>query len=232
MVLPSTQNHLDVKDIEQGVILLKDGSASMVVQVNSLNFDLLSEPEQDGIIGAYSGFLNSLSFYVQVLIISRRTDVSSYLSKVSQAQERQQNQLLKERLGNYKDFVQQLISKNDVLDKCFYIIVPYKSPLTGGSNNNSPLNMLKKSFGIGGQSKELRFDKADLLKRAFIDLEPKRDHVIEQLRRCGLKAEQLNTEQLITLMYELYNQDSAKNQPLQDEAKNYTTPIVEPKIRL
>lgn len=231
MIQASTQSHLDVKDIDKNLVVLKDGGVSLVLQINSLNFDLLSEPEQDAIIASYSGLLNSLSFYIQVLVISKRTDVSTYLSKVSQAQERQTNPLIKEKIASYKSFVQQLISKNDVLAKNFYIVVPFKSPLASGGSN-SPIDTLKKAFGISAtSSKEIRFDKADLIKRALIDLEPKRDHIMEQLRRCGLKSQQLNSEQLVTLFYEIYNQDQAKSQPINEGVESYTTPIVEPLIK-
>jgi len=230
-IVASTQEHLDIEDIDQDLVILKDGGAAMVLQTTSLNFDLLSEPEQDGIIAAYSGLLNSLSFYIQVLLISKRTDVSTYLQLVSQAEQTQQNPLLKEKIKHYKEFVQQLISKNEVLDKQFYIIIPYRLAVI--KSKESPLDHLKKSFGFNVTPKRSRrFDKRETIKRAMIDLGPKKDHIIGQLNRCGLKAKQLETQELIKLFYYIYNPDTARSQPLSKDVEEYTTPIVEPDIKM
>src|SRR3990167_9436445 len=121
----STQAHLDIEDIRDDLLVLKNGNVVIVLQTNAVNFDLLSEQEQDAMIFAYSQMLNSLSFPIQILIRSKLMDISSYLQKLREAKHQQTNHALIAQMELYENFIKELIAKNNVLDKRFYVIIPY-----------------------------------------------------------------------------------------------------------
>ena len=123
----TTQQHLDIYDVRDNLLVLKDGSVAAIVQTSAVNFGLLSEPEQEAIIYTYAGLLNSLNFPVQIVLRSRRKDISSYLALLTKAEAEQQNELLKNQIIKYREFVTKTVKENNVLDKKFYIIVPFSS---------------------------------------------------------------------------------------------------------
>lgn len=219
--LASTQQHLDIHDIDQGMVILKNGSVRMVLSCTAVNFDLLSEVEQDAIIAAYSGLLNSLSFPIQVVIRSKKMDISFYLDQLQEVEKEQTNKFLKKRIASYRGYVEQLISKNEVLDKNFYVVIPHQEMFLTSSKN--PLGKL---FSRG---KKVSFSKSKVLKKAKIQLEPKKEHLIKQFSKIGVKAQQLKTQELIELFYDLYNPDLARQQHLR-KAEEYTAPLVRPAV--
>lgn len=221
-VRATTQQHLDIYDIGQDLILLKNGGVRMVLGATAVNFNLLSEVEQDAIIAAYSMLLNSLSFPIQILIRSKKMDISFYLERLKEAEKNQDNNLLKKRIASYRNYVEQLISKNDVLDKNFYIVIPYQEEFL-----TSPENVLKKLFS---RQEKVILDKEGILQKAKIRLEPKKEHLIKQFNRVGIKAEQLTSKELVELFYDIYNPDLAREQRIQHGADDYTAPLVRPAV--
>ena len=220
----STQDHLPIEDVVDGVVMLKDGSCSMVMQVSSVNFDLLSEREQEALVFAYGGIINSLNFPVQIVIHSTAKDVTAYLNNLKAAEEKQLNPLLKDRIVSYRKFIEETVKRNDVLSKSFFVVVPF-----------SVIEMGIKSAGkqmfnfLPGQKKEgLPFEKAYILDKAKAALEPKRDHLIRLFSRLGLEINPLSTKELIELFYKIYNEDTAINQKIQ--TLNYEAPIVTTKL--
>ena len=121
----STQEHLPIEDILDGMVLLKDGSCVSILQISSVNFDLLSEREQGALIFSYGGILNSLNFPIQIVIYSNTKDVTYYINNLKKAEDRQENPLLKQRIGFYKKFIEETVKKNDVLSKAFYVVLPF-----------------------------------------------------------------------------------------------------------
>ncbi len=216
----STQDHLDILDIRDNIILLKNGNAVGVLQTNAVNFDLLSESEQDALIFAYASLLNSLSFPIQIVIRSKRMDISSYLEKLDEAREQQTNSRLQKQIVRYSEFVKDLIAKNNVLDKRFYIVIPF-SELKIGSL--APTQIL---FG----KKRVFFDKWAVLEKAKTQLGPKQDQITKQLGRIGIKAKVLNTQELVELFYDIYNPNSSAEQKVSINVQEYTAPIVQPAI--
>jgi len=219
----STQEHLDIRDIKDDLLLLKPGGAALILQANAVNFDLLSEKEQDAMIAAYSALLNSLSFPLQITIRSRKLDISAYLTAIDQQAQRQPNPYLRERVLNYKEFVSGLVQQGEVLDKRFHLIVPYYELTVTAP---SLLDSFRRFLGMKPKAKPV--SRAGLLQRAKTDLEPKRDHLIKQLNRLGIKARQLTTSELIKLFYEIYNPEQARIQHLGRGISQYTTALVEP----
>src|SRR3989344_3863926 len=121
----STQEHVEVAEIRNDLVVMKDGSVALVVMVSAVNFGLLSEREQEAIIYAYAGFLNSLNFSVQIVIRSQQKDISKYIALLEDESKKQTNPLLVEQIKKYKDFVLQTVKENNVLDKKFYITIPF-----------------------------------------------------------------------------------------------------------
>jgi hypothetical protein len=214
-VKSSTQFHLDVEDIRDDLVIMKDGGCVLILQTTAVNFGLLSEKEQDAMIYAYGGMLNSLTFAIQIVIISAKKDISAYLKLLKTEEEKAAKPIFKEQIRLYYEFVKKIVSENQVLDKKFYIALPFsplelglksaKSNLFGDKKTNLPLNYI--------------------LEKAKNSLLPKRDHITRQLSRIGLKSEQLKTQQLIELFYNTYNPEAIGTHNLVD-TKEYTAPIV------
>ncbi len=221
-VLASTQKHLDIYDIDQDLVILKNSGVRLVLSCTAVNFDLLSEVEQDAIIAAYSALLNSLSFPIQVIIRSKKMDISFYLDKLKSVEKEQTNRYLKKRIASYRGYVERLISKNEVLDKSFYVVIPHQEMLL-----TSPENPLKKLFS---RRKRIILNKSAILKKAKIQLEPKKEHLIKQFNKVGVKAKQLTTKELTELFYDIYNPDLARQQHLRLGAEEYTAPLVRPAV--
>lgn len=178
------QDHLNISDIAEDLVILKDGGASLVIETNAVNFGLLSEMEQISIIASFAQMLNSLSYSIQIVIQSQRLDVSSYIKMLEGVQKSQTNPLLANMIGKYRLFVQSLVKENEVLDKQFYIV----------------LNVSSLEMGIGFLNKQERLAKAKAL------LEPRKDQIVRQLTRVGLTATQLKDAELVKLFYQIYNQ--------------------------
>lgn len=181
----TTQEHIPIKYISDDLIFLKSGGGALILQVSAVNFGLLSEREQFGIITSFAQMLNSLSFSIQIVIRSKRLNISSYLSLLDKAQKTQLNPLLSKMMTSYRQFIQTLIKENEVLDKKFYVIVP----------------LFKLELGLV-TSKE-RLDQK--IKTVLL---PRRDQVIRQLARSGLKATQITSEKLLELFFDIYNEIS------------------------
>lgn len=199
----STQDFIEIEDVVDDLAINIDGSVALVIETSAVNFGLLSEEEQDAIVYAYAAFLNSLSFPIQILIVSRKMNISSYLDLIAREQERQQSPKLRTQIGKYYEFIMGVVKENRVLEKKFYIVIPF-SPLELGAKGAFPL--------FGTKKKKLPFPKEYILERAKTALFPKRDHILRQLTRTGIRGQQLTTPQLIELFYSLYNSSQAETQ--------------------
>lgn len=194
-VKATTQYFIEIEEIKDDILLLKDFSAGVVVEVGAVNFWLLSQEEQAAMIYAYSSLLNSLSFPVQVLILSKRMDVSSYIEYLNGKIKVQQNQLLRQRLTSYQEFIRTIVKRNTVLEKRFFFVIPF-----------SPLEMGVSGANTKGLNKEY------VVSRAKTSLYPKRDHLLRLLAKVGLRATILQKQELADLFYNLYNPSSTGRQ--------------------
>ncbi len=208
----STQQHLDIEDIKDNVVIFKNGSCCMILQASAVNFGLLSETEQDATIYAYAGLLNSLSFPIQIVIRSKQKDISSYLNLLQTQEKKQQSPQLKSWIKNYRQFIEKIVKENEILDKKFYVIIPFSSLELGITTS------------VLTNKKGLPYPKEYILEKAKTNLHPKRDHIIKQLARIGLKTKQLGTQELIELFYNIYNPESEGQKFVQ--SKDYQTPLV------
>lgn len=218
----TSQLFLNLYDITNDLIILDDGAVAMVIVVSAMNFGLLSEDEQDATIYAYAGLLNSLSFPTQIVIRSQPKDVSVYLQKISTQEQQTTNPLYKQRIRDYRQFVESLVQEQNVLDKKFYFVVPLSAVEMG----LTPSSVLP-----GAKAKPITsYDKSFIIDKAKINLEPRRDHLIDQLARIGLYSRQLTTQELIQMLYSSYNPESFEGQKITD-TKNYITPLVEAQLQ-
>ena len=203
----STQEHLDIYAIKDHLVFLKDGSAALVLKTTAINFNLLSEEEQDATIYAYAGLLNSLSFPIQILIRSQRKNISDYLNVIDTRIQSVPSQKVKEQLLNYRQFVKSLVKENRVLEKKFFVVVPFSA---------IELGLSKSSFNPFAKSPQKPpYDLVYIEEKATMTIYPRRDHLIRQLARIGLKASQLTTSELVTLFYTIYNHASTSFNPAQ-----------------
>jgi len=211
----STQDHLDIEDIQNDLILLKDGSCALVLEIAAVNFGLLSEKEQGAMIFAYAALLNSLTFPVQIMVKSTKKDISRYINLLNEEESKQKKQILKARIGKYKKFIESIVSTNKVLDKKFYIILPFSALELGAQSAAGAL------LGKRG----LPFSKNYIFEKAKTALNPKRDHLVRQMARLGLKARQLTSDELIDLFFKIYNYEVVGKQ--RPEGINGQKPLVE-----
>ena len=216
----STQDHLPIEDVVDGIVIMKDGSCASIMQISSVNFDLLSEKEQSALVAAYGGILNSLNFPIQIVIKSSTKDVGIYLKRLMEAEEKQTNKLLKERIKSYRKFIEETVKKNDVLSKTFYVVVKFSSLELGiKSGGKQTITSL-----FGKRATSLPYPKGEILEKAKASLEPKRDHLIRLFSRLGLEIIPLTNRQSVELFYKIYNEEVATNQKM--ETTNYQNPIV------
>lgn len=191
----STQKFTEIVDILDNIVTFSSGSACLIIEVTATNFALLSKEEQDAKIFAYSSLLNSLSYPIQIFIRSKKIDISSYLRLLDQEAKKTQNQVLGTRIRLYKDFVQELVSVNTILDKKFYIVISY-----------SYLEASPRGA-------------ASVAKNAKATLDLKAKSLLSQLQRLNLSAKTLEKEELTKLFYEIYNGDFVETNQAEDNVK-------------
>lgn len=196
---PRTQDLLDVDDIINDIVILSDGSACMILDVNAVNFGLLSEREQDATIYSYAQLLNSLTFSIQIVVVSKRKDISTYIDKIDAQLATITAPKVKDQITKYRDFVKAIVRQGNVLDKKFYISIPFSSLELGISSSIKSL---------GGQTAKSRLPKEYIVDRATTNLAPKRDHLLRLLTRIGLKGRQLTSPEILQFYFDAYNPDS------------------------
>ncbi len=215
----TTQQFLDIHDITNDMVIMKNGTAAVIVSVDAMNFGLLAEEEQDAVMYAYAGLLNSLNYPIQIVIRSQTKDVTGYLGLLKEQEDKATLRINQQRISRYREFVANLIHERNVLDKKFFVVVP-ASNLELGLLTAGTVVPGAKAFDISSVEKTVIIEKAKNL------LEPKKDHLISQFARIGLYSRQLQTQEIIQLFYVSYNPEAAEGQGI-DESKSYTTPLVQ-----
>jgi len=205
----SVQDFLDIAEIKEDTVIMKDSTLRSVLLVSSVNFALKSEEEQEAIISSYVSFLNNIDFSLQIVIQSRELDINNYLTQLKQKEKEQTNELLKMQTAEYVQYIEELVSMAKIMNKRFYVALSY-NPMSDKHKNffTSLLEVLKPATLI--QMKEDRF----LKYRA--ELDRRVENVISGLGSLGLNAVQLDTQSLIELFYDTYNPRTSKNQKLAD----------------
>jgi len=195
--MSSSQNFIEIKEIREGVVILKNKSMRGVLMVSSLNFALKSLDEQNAIISQFQNFLNSLDFSIQIVIQSRKLNITGYLEKLKTLEAKQTNELLKIQTAEYSGFIQELISRGSIMSKSFYVVVPF-----------AVLDMPQGGIGFFNKKSKIEISE-EKLKRGKTQLWQRMEFVAMGLRRCGLKSIPLNTSELIELFWALHHPEEA-----------------------
>ncbi len=205
----STQDFVPIKEIRDGVVILKDGSMRMILLTSSINFALKSEDLQEAIIVQFQNFLNALDFSIQIYIQSRRFDIKPYLAKLEENYRTQLNDLMKVQIKEYVNFVRDFSENTNIMSKHFFMVIPYASSLlSGGGSMTDKLTQAVPSFPGLGKKKEKPAD-ARKSEEAFLDnktqLEQRASVVEQGLHRMGLRSARLGTEELVEFYYKMFN---------------------------
>ncbi|MDD4409131.1 MAG: hypothetical protein PHW52_00580 [Candidatus Pacebacteria bacterium] len=225
------QDFIQVQQIREGLMIMKDGSMKGVLAVSSLNFALKSDEEQEAIIYNFQNFLNSLDFTCQILVTSRKVNITGYIEKIKGLEKVQQNELLRMQTADYRKFIEELVTGGTIMTKNFYVIVPYyplievgmageqmkaasaeasQGDLLGMKNTkiedpNDP-NSAPKTNPSLADAKKIN---AKLTEKQFkigkFQLNQRLEYAILGLRRSGLKAFALDSKELIELLWSFYN---------------------------
>ena len=205
MANSATQEFLEIKDIREGVLLLKNNAVRGVLMVSSINFALKSDEEQSAIIYAFQTFLNSLDFSCQIIIQSRNINITPYLDGLKDLEEKQTSELLRQQTSSYREFIKNLVKGDTIMTKNFYVVVPYS---------------LMEILGIGAVAKQFDFLKTkkekeqqmkdDEFQRCKSQIWQRMEFLAMGLRRCGLEAIPLTTPELIELFWSIHHPEQAE----------------------
>ncbi len=210
----STQSTLMISEIRDNIVIMKDGSFRAAVACKSINFDLMSDVEREAVEYSYQNFLNSLKFKTQILIRSQRVDIGPYIEKLSEIRRNNDNMLLGVLMDDYINFIDILSQEANIMDKSFFIVVPYYS----SADAEKALQQTKSFFQSFSKSKApevTRIDRATY-EKATSELTNRIDSVIAGLFQIGIQSVRLNTKELGELYYNFNNPDTAIREPLVD----------------
>lgn len=210
----STQNSLLFSEIRDNMVIMKDGSFRAVVACKSINFDLMSSREREGVEFSYQNFLNSLNFPVQIFIRSQRVDIGPYIDRLVQIRRRQDNMLLNVLMDDYINFIDVLSQEANIMDKSFFIIVPY-FPAGDLSNVREQAKGFFGKIFAKPTNGPTKIDQASY-EKAKEEIKNRVDSVMSGLFQMGVKSVELNTKELGELYYNIYNPDTAVREPLGD----------------
>ncbi|MDO8486581.1 MAG: hypothetical protein Q7S77_02715 [Candidatus Staskawiczbacteria bacterium] len=205
MANSATQEFLEIKDIKEGVLVLKNNAIRGILMVSSINFALKSDEEQSAIIYAFQSFLNSLDFSCQIVIQSRNINITPYLDGLKDLEEKQTSELLRQQTSSYREFIKNLVKGDMIMTKNFYVVVPYS---------------LMEILGVGAVAKQFDFLKTqkekeqqmkdDDFQRCKSQIWQRMEFLAMGLRRCGLEAIPLTTPELIELFWSIHHPDQAE----------------------
>jgi len=204
--ISSTQEYLDINEIREGVVILKDGGMRMVLLASSINFALKSEAEQNAIVGRYQGFLNAINFPVQIVIQSRKLDLEKYIEKLNLRLKAETNELIQLQINDYIEFIKRLITLANIMEKKFFVVISYTPPKVQARSWFEKIFHSNASSAPLISDQEFKKFKEELVQRANV--------VAGELGALGVKVIPLNTQQLIELYYSCYNLEEAETEKL------------------
>lgn len=217
----STQSTLLISELRDSLVIMKDGSFRAVVACKSINFDLMSSTEREGVEYSYQNFLNSLSFTTQILIRSQRVDIGPYLERLTEIRRNNDNLLLGVLIDDYINFVDILSQEANIMDKSFFIVIPYYS----SPDAEKVVQQTKNFFSSFKKSRGPEITKIDrtTYDKAVSEINNRVESVISGLFQIGIHSVRLNTKELGELYYNFNNPDTAVREPFIDFSKMATT---------
>ena len=206
----AVQKHIPLAEIKHDTVVLKNGGIRAVLAIESMNFSLKSEDEQQAIIGSYQQFVNSVVFPIQIVIRSTKLDIDAYIADLKQRAGKQQSPLLKEQTLDYAEFIDRLIETSDIMQKRFYVVVPMDPP------GNVKISFLQKYLGwlSPGDSRERALTRVRQFEEMSVKLRDRVNLVQAGLGAVGLASERMTTTQLIEFYYQIYNPGTSREQRL------------------
>ena len=205
------------------MVIMADGDFRAVVAAQSINFDLMSARERDGIELSYQDFLNSLTFPIQIYIKSEKVDIGPYLNKLQNLRMNQDNMLLGVLMDDYIAFINALSQEANIMDKSFFVVIPYmigEERMKAGASSSEKGILASLFTGSGSSQNKIKVP-AEQYQRAKDEINNRVNAVIDGLSQAGIRSVRLNTKELGELYYNIYNPDTAIRQPIGD-FKNYT----------
>ena len=199
----STQSFVPVKEVRNGVTMLKDGGYRAVLMCSSINFALKGEDEQRAIIGGFQSLLNTLDFSIEIVVHSRKTDIRPYLALLETRMQDQTTELMRLQLREYMQFIRNFIDSSDIMTKTFYVVVPYAPSAGGIVKSAAPL--------FGGRPAPAPSAGGDSFEEHRVQLEQRMALVVSGLAASGVRAVPLGTEEIIELLYRSFNLSSLEN---------------------
>jgi len=193
MAILSTQQFLEVDQIKDNIIILKNKGLRGVMMVSSINFALMSEDEQGAVIGNYQNFLNSLDFPLQIVLQSRKLNITSYLDKLKDLESRQSNDLLRTQIVEYRNFINGIVAGGSIMTKSFFLTVPFQPMLVAGLASTTTKGKINRTKIAEQTQEQFNQSKSQLLQRM--------EFVALGLRRCGLKCAPLNSLEIAEFLW-------------------------------
>ncbi len=209
----STQNSLLLSEVRDNMVIMADGSFRAVVACRSINFDLMSDREREGIEYSYQNFLNSLNFPVQILVRSQRVDIGPYIDRLVDLRKKQDNMLLNVLMDDYINFIDILSQEANIMEKSFFVVVPFHPQGDISNVVEQSKSFLGKLFA---KQKVVAKIDAATYEKAKTEIKNRVDTVMSGLFQIGVHSAQLNTKELGELYYNFYNPDTALREPLGD----------------
>lgn len=201
----TTQDFVPIREIRDGIVILKDGSMRALVLASSLNFALKSADEQNAIILQFQNFLNSLDFSVQIFIQSKKLDIRPYIALLEERYKEQMTELMKIQTREYIEFIRTFVENSNIMTKSFFLVVPYMPPMISASKN--PMTKIVNKFS--DKSSSSNANKIGIANAEFDEYRSQieqRVSVVEQgLVRCGIRVAELGTEEVVELYYKIFN---------------------------
>ena len=213
----STQATLLISELRDNMVIMKDGSFRAVVACKSINFDLMSDMEREGVEYSYQNFLNSLKFTTQILVRSQRVDIGPYIEKLTEIRRNNDNMLLGVLMDDYINFIDILSQEANIMDKSFFVIIPYYTSAEVEKDLQQTKNFFK-TFSRGKGIEATRIDRP-VYDKALSELSNRVDSVMSGLFQIGVHSVRLNTKELAELYYNFNNPDTAVREPLVDFSK-------------
>ena len=196
----STQQFVEVREIKNGVVHLKNGSNCRVLMVSGINFDLKSEEEQENILATFQHFLNTLDFSVQFFIHSRKVNIERYLRFVEERRMKEESELLQVQIDDYIQFVRSFVEENPIITKSFFAVVSYAATKLPSAGGGGILGFFGKKTGGEAEAAGRVEDQ-----KILAQLDQRVDEMVSGLEPIGVHLKPLDDEALTELFYNLYN---------------------------
>lgn len=205
----STHKYVDVAEVHDGVVVMRNGSLRAILMMSSINFDLKSSDEQDAIILQYQNFLNSLDFPLQVVVSSRKLNIGPYIQVLNDRERRTESEALRLQIAEYRAFIKNLTEITNIMSKFFYVVVPF-SPVESEENGffGRIMASLHPAEVVTAKREKFETYKNQLFQRV--------DHVSSAVSATGVRAIMLTTEEILELLYNAYNPSLFTNASLSE----------------